>query len=779
VLAGADARIGEVIRVHELVTVVTSAQDVHGAAPPDELEENLEDAQAVAAEDRAWPHDGHVEAASDERGRDALRAKLRPPVGFQGARRDRGIHRVLRRNAEDGARGDEDGLRHPLGERGLQDVLRSADVDGFEGVRVLRDRNLRGVMVHDAHPLGDASHGARVANIALYEANVDWTAFGVDEIEDRDLVRASAQGFDQDATEVAGSPGDERATLHYCHAASSMAEVRYGGRPAFLKQLERLSSGPLLPKLTIAVVLIGVIRIASRPASVQHDVAMYLQAGQLLLHGQRPYVDFIDLNPPLIVYLSAVPAAVAMVLRTSVVPTALLMTACAAALSLFFSRRTWVTTFEQSGRDPLLAEVAILALASALFLSDAWELVDLPYPGNPAPDPRLSAIFGQREHLFIIGALPFLATRFRRYEGGQPGSPGAILAGAVASLVTCLKPPFVLLLLAPEVAFASSLRKIPVRRAPELLAFVVVAAAYLAHFALLPEAVSAAWFTRWLPFAIHGYGVFNETSYGPLILRSWPALASLAVAFGATIAGDPPGRRFIRSFALMAGAAAVLYVLQKKGWTYHAYPARTCSIVVLACCLAATRALGTKGDGDARFVLLLSRRRIGQILTALAGVAAIGCLVTLARIDTPRDVDRLRSRSQIMRTIESLTRPGDRVLVATTGVWDPYPALTLQNRTPGSRYLWLFPIPMLRAEGPAREDLENEFVRDLAEDIRERRPKLLLLQTGRCFGCSRTSVDAFFREHPPLASALEDYALKGTVRDGQELQVLVRLSSTP
>jgi hypothetical protein len=118
------------------------------------------------------------------------------------------------------------------------------------------------------------------------------------------------------------------------------------------------------------------------------------------------------------------------------------------------------------------------------------------------------------------------------------------------------------------------------------------------------------------------------------------------------------------------------------------------------------------------------------------------------------------------------------VLVATTSVWDPYPALTLQNRNPGSRYLWLFPIAMLQGGGAPDGDAEAEFVRELAEDIRVRQPALLLLQSGRCFGCTKTSVDAFFREHAALATALDAYSLRGTVRDGQELQVFVREASS-
>src|SRR5689334_2033738 len=44
------------------------------------------------------------------------------------------------------------------------------------------------------------------------------------------------------------------------------------------------------------------------PTDIAHAVAMYLYAGKLILRGYVPYVDVIDLNPPLIMYL-CVPAA--------------------------------------------------------------------------------------------------------------------------------------------------------------------------------------------------------------------------------------------------------------------------------------------------------------------------------------------------------------------------------------------------------------------------------------------------------------------------------------
>jgi hypothetical protein len=587
-----------------------------------------------------------------------------------------------------------------------------------------------------------------------------------------------ARAFTREEPSQPGAPVTTARFMRTPPYLRSPTPLKEAARARPFEELRRaLVGGSLVSKLTMLVVLVGVTRIALRPAEVQHDVAMYLQAGELLLRGQRPYVDFIDVNPPLIMYLSAIPAALAAALRTPVVPTALLLVALLAAWSLATARRTLIDTFEDADIDPRIAEVAILALACAFFLSDAPERLDLPFPGNPSPDPRLSAIFAQREHLFMIGALPFLAVRFRRWEGGRIGLSSAVVTGCIASVVTCLKPQLIILLVAFEIGvFASKRRWSPVW-SPEVLAFALVALAYAAHFALLPAAIKTAWFGRWLPFVVRGYGVFNEGSYWDLAARCWPAAVALAVAFGVTLAGNSQGQRLIRAFALMAAAGAALYVLQKKGWTYHAFPERTAVLVVLMASFAGVCPIGASGDVGARVVVPFTRERVGHALGALVALASLACVVCLLRIDTPKDVDRLRRRSQIMRTIDTFTKEGDAVLVATTSVWDPYPALTLQNRRPGSRYLWLFPIPMMQAVPDDGGATEAAFVRDLADDLRERRPTLLLLQTGRCFGCKSTSVDAFFREHPPLASALQDYSLRGTVRDGQELQVFVRTSS--
>ena len=44
-----------------------------------------------------------------------------------------------------------------------------------------------------------------------------------------------------------------------------------------------------------------------RPLDLNVDSTMYLEIGRYLLEGRLPYVDYIELNPPLIHYISVIP----------------------------------------------------------------------------------------------------------------------------------------------------------------------------------------------------------------------------------------------------------------------------------------------------------------------------------------------------------------------------------------------------------------------------------------------------------------------------------------
>ncbi len=59
--------------------------------------------------------------------------------------------------------------------------------------------------------------------------------------------------------------------------------------------------------------LVTAAMICSSPWRIHHDAARCLTAGDVLFQGAVPCVDFFAIHPPLIMYLSAVPIALALV----------------------------------------------------------------------------------------------------------------------------------------------------------------------------------------------------------------------------------------------------------------------------------------------------------------------------------------------------------------------------------------------------------------------------------------------------------------------------------
>lgn len=104
------------------------------------------------------------------------------------------------------------------------------------------------------------------------------------------------------------------------------------------------------------------------------------------------------------------------------------------------------------------------------------------------------------------------------------------------------------------------------------------------------------------------------------------------------------------------------------------------------------------------------------------------------------------------------------------------PSLLQVNRRPASRYLFLFPIPLIyRAEGvrsirksgyrgPSELSIEERRVLDeLAADIAEKRPRLVLVDNrGFCQGCPRGfGLHEYLDRAGFLATALAGYERTG------------------
>jgi hypothetical protein len=479
----------------------------------------------------------------------------------------------------------------------------------------------------------------------------------------------------------------------------------------------RLPVWPLVQCLPLAFVLCLILR---NPLTIGADCALNLQYGQLLVEGKAPYVDFIDTNPPLIMYLNAAPVLLARVASLPLVPVFNLLVWALTVASALGTRALLRPTADKNGA--VAFEIGVLTFSFASLA--LWRRLE----------------FGQREHLFILAYLPFLAARLRRvHAAGLPAAAG-LAVGFAAGVAACLKPHFVAMALAPEAYRALRNHRWRELAAPETGGFLFAGAAYALHFLFLPQAVQTGLFGRWAPLLAARYDAFAF----PLatVLRHgvvWPGAAACAIVFALTIGRRGPTTDFVRSLGVAAFVGAIGYLLQRKGWAYQNIPA----VVAGSCAVAAFLGMSI----GARVVPWFAAAR-GVRPAAFAAAAALNA-VLLAAAAWPGPAARGQlPQSPIAQIIERDSPERGAVVFIATDVEYQYPILTLLNRRPGSRYLWSFPIPMFRCRGqldpdgavPQRRDdlpaAERRFLGELGDDILRNRPYLVFVETDRyCLGC--------------------------------------------
>jgi hypothetical protein len=473
---------------------------------------------------------------------------------------------------------------------------------------------------------------------------------------------------------------------------------------------------------TVAVVL------KSR-GRINQDCALYLQCAQLLLDGQRPYVDFVELNPPFIMYVNVIPVLLARALSSPIVLT---FSLCVVALA------AWSTLSIQRhlARLPRLRPVAPAAAA-------VWAMFTLLQ--------RSGYDFGQREHLLALLYMPYLVARSLASPCQESGRsrPSPVFLALAAGCGICLKPHY-----APVAAMLELYwlrRQRPVLE-PATIAVVAVPLIYALHFAVLPAAVRDALVHRWLPLVAARYSVYNEPLGAlfdaPTILS---ALVGVAVVAASLWLQGSSGSLFGALGLFVSGAVAV-YFVQHKAWPYHLMPviASMALLLTLLTERLLAQVLPSLKKGHPRR-LVSAARRLSLTLTAAAVPLLVGVawIVAVSPLPLPL-IDHLVWEGPLWPLVNRYSDRNEAVLFVSTSVVPAYPLLLQMERRPGSRYLWFFPIPMLTAGDigqtpgnlwPANDAWlqaqEDQFLRDLTDDVASRRPPIIFIRIDSgCQGCA-------------------------------------------
>ena len=385
------------------------------------------------------------------------------------------------------------------------------------------------------------------------------------------------------------------------------------------------------------VVLVFVLTTVIR-SPLKDDVAWLLWVAKKWLAGRELYVDLVEVNPPLVIWLYAIPAAIA----------GWLDLAPKLASTMFFAAillgSSWWTASLLQGRAPLLERrVPVFSLIGTLLLV---------LPGVE---------FGQREHLLAAVVLPYIALFVRALEGEREPLFQAAAAGAIAALGCAMKPSYALALVLVEViGVVRGHRRL--RLAP--VAFVATTGLYgVAVLVFEPD-----FLTKAVPLALALYGGTDATVWRILVesqnLLFGQAVALLLCWYSHETVGRHSSflRHLYLALVAFAVACTVLFVMQGKDWFYHRLPATTATVLALLLWLSVVLTAQT-GRLGIHVPVMPWRRLAAPMALTVAALIAFG-VANVQRIRPWVEAAAEPNLSTEVKLVKLLTREKAKTYIA-------------------------------------------------------------------------------------------------------------------
>ena len=486
------------------------------------------------------------------------------------------------------------------------------------------------------------------------------------------------------------------------------------------------------------------------------DTAFLLYAAERVLDGARLYQDVVEINPPLIVALNLPAVLLARAIGVSDIAIYRALVTLALLGALAFADWSLRRALEP-GSDRLRRRL-VLVLAFALFLA----------PGND---------FGQREHLLVGLALPWVLLAVGRASGRPAPAGPALAAGVLAGLGLAIKPHFLLVWAAVEGYAAWRLRaRRPSYEALGTLGFLALYAAGVAI--LTPQYFDL---VRLLGPAYAGFG--REPFLHVLVTAPGTTVCYLAALAGAALLRVSKHRTLWAVLLVALVASFVAGAAQLKGWGYHFYPARVFALILLALAVL-----------DIRRPLVRSVQQV-YAAAAFAALAASLLLSVEEGIVRVRHRDPARQAEQVLldelvAAVRRRTPPGGSLYVFSYTIGSSFPLVNYSGVRWASRFphLWIIeaayqdqlhaPRP-LRFHTPAEMDRAERYLNDAVyEDLTRNRPDVLMVlkhaRDTMANSLRRVDYLAYFGRDPRIAGALGQYRLAEEV--GQ-YQLYVRAAS--
>jgi hypothetical protein len=461
-------------------------------------------------------------------------------------------------------------------------------------------------------------------------------------------------------------------------------------------------------------------------AMTNNDVAWYLTSAEKWISGARLYDRIVEVNPPLIFYINAIPAFCADIISIPAEFAFVGMVFALIGLCVVLTARVTARLPDDVERWALSFSVLIVTV-----VLPSWD-------------------FGQREHLMLIFCLPYVLLAACRAPGGKIGRRLAVLIGMLAGIGFCLKPQFLIVPLVIEsyliarLSFRSSIRRV------ELHAMIVIGIAYAVSIPIaFPE-----YFTRVIPYAllVYNQGLGNSPV---IVFGTWQTIALPAMLFAHLVVRRWQAHRELGDVLCMCGMALyVVYASEMKGWTYQILPA------------SATMFLWA----------------VSTALTPCARVPALIAAATMLIAPAYKGTYHNATTSMLAPLIAQRAR-GNALYVFSDYVWTAFPLVREVKARWPSRFpsLWLLPgaetglhseeVRLRPGLSTEYEQIEEYTTSSVVEDLERDPPTVIIVQEGKDPRYGGRSFDyiEFFSRDPGFAEFWSNYTMLARVKVSGDL----------
>ncbi|MGE4044779.1 MAG: hypothetical protein AB7F35_07985 [Acetobacteraceae bacterium] len=320
------------------------------------------------------------------------------------------------------------------------------------------------------------------------------------------------------------------------------------------ERLPRYSLSSVAPTISMVVLLavLCVVTFAAMRSPLKDDIAWLLYVARRWMAGRELYIDVVEVNPPLIVWLSAIPLAVGRWFDLSVHQVAMTM-----FIATVLGCAWWTAGMLRRPGGLFADRVTVFAIIGVVLLV------------MPAGE------VGQREHLLIALTLPYLVLFALSLQKMKPGFWPAVFAGVAAGVGCALKPRYAGLFVVLEV-IALTRGLWPWRVLP--LAAGLTMGAYAAVVAM----TAPAYIQRAVPMALALYGA-TDVPFMSLLRDSFVLMVGSAVAAALLWFRwrSMRERDLMLVLVTFSVVSLVICFMDGKDWYYHRLPATVTTVLAL------------------------------------------------------------------------------------------------------------------------------------------------------------------------------------------------------